>query len=199
MSEEIFKPIFGKSWESLPKVLQKHYANRPFCDDIGISQGNLDISFKGIFKIFIPLFRLLKMLAPYEGKNVFTRVKFCSEKNSNALCFDREFYFPGKKPLRFFSRLFPQKNNEVIEVMSCGIGWRCSYSYENNKVILRHRGYNFKLCGFFIPLPITFLMGEGYAEEEAISENEFRMKMAITHFLFGIIYEYSGRFRMLET
>lgn len=197
MSEEIFKPIFGKSWERLPPVMRQHYANRPYSNDIKIAEGKMDISFGKIFKFFSPLFRFLELLVAYEGKDIFTRVTFRSEENSNALCFDREFFFP-EKPLRFFSKVFPIQGDEVVEVMKCKIGWRCSYSYENGKVLLKHRGYNLALFGFFIPLPITFLVGEGYAQEEAISENEFRMKMTITHFLFGKIYEYKGHFKITE-
>ncbi len=169
MAEEIFKPIFGSSWEMLPLVIRKHYANRPYSSDIAIAEGKMDISFGGFFKILIPLFRILKLLVPYQGKNIFTRVTFRSELDSGALCFDREFHFPGKKPVHFFSRMIPIKKNKIIEVMKCKIGWRFAYSYENNKVLLTHCGYNLALFGFFISLPITFLVGEGYAEEEAVS------------------------------
>lgn len=175
----------------------KHYANRAFSNDVAIAEGKMDVSFGKIFTIFIPLFRLLGLLAPHQGKDVFTRVKFRSESNSNALCFDREFHFLGKKPVHFFSRMVPIGDNEIIEVMKCKIGWRCAYSYENGKVMLKHRGYNLCLFGLFIPLPVTFLVGEGSAWEDALSEDDFQMRMVIQHFLFGVIYEYKGQFRML--
>lgn len=198
MSEEIFKPIFGSNWNKLPLVMRKHYANRPYSHDIAIAEGKMDFRFGIIFKIFLPFFRALKLLVPYQGKDIFTKVTFRSEQDSKALCFDREFHFPQKKPVHFFSRMIPIKENKIIEVMQCKIGWRFVYSYENNKIFLTHRGYNLSLFGFFIPLPITFLVGKGYAEEEALSEDEFRMKMMIKHFLFGIIYEYKGQFKMVK-
>jgi hypothetical protein len=198
MSEEIFKPIFGNNWQSLSPVMQKHYANHPFSNDISIAEGKMEINFGKIFRFFSPLFRILGMLAPYQGKDIFTRVKFRSEINSNALCLDREFHFSDKKIVRFFSRMTPIKNNEVVEIMACRIGWRCAFSYENGKVYLKHRGYNFVIFGFFIPLPITFLVGEGSAFEESLSEDEFRMRMVIKHFLFGEIYEYKGHFKIIK-
>lgn len=199
MSEEIFKPIFGNSWNNLPAVIQKHYANRPYSDDVTIAEGKMNVSFGKIFQIFLPIFRALKLLVPYRGKDVFTRVTFRSELKSTAFCLDREFYFPNQKPVRFYSRLLPISGNEIVEIMQCKIGWRCAYSYESGKVFLKHRGYNLVLFGLFIPLPITLLVGSGHAEEEALSDNEFRMKMVINHFLFGVIYEYAGQFKIIKT
>ena len=197
MSEPIFKKVFGSSWDKLPQVMHKHYSNRPFCNDIKIAEGKMDVSFGKVFAFFAPLFSFFKLLVPLQGVDIPVRVTFRSEKNSNALHFEREFFFDNKKPVQFFSRMIPLQKNEVVEVMSCKIGWRFSYSFERGLVLLKHRGYNLFLCGIFIPLPITFLVGVGYAQEEAISENEFRMKMTITHFLFGKIYEYKGQFKIL--
>lgn len=198
MSQEIFKFVFGESWNRLPPVMRKHYANRPRSKDSVIVEGKMDIEFGIIFKILAPLLRLLKMLVPYQGQDIFVRVTFLSEENSDALCFNREFYFAGKAPVQFFSRMIVVQKNEIIELMKCKIGWRFCYSFENGKVLLKHRGYNLFLFGKFISLPLTLLFGEGYAEEEALSEDEFAMKMTIKHFLFGKIYEYRGRFKIIK-
>lgn len=197
-SLEIFKPVFGASWNQLPPVLKKHYANHAFSEETGIAEGKLDINFNKIFQIFVPIFHLLKILTPYKGKDVPTVVKFVSKLNSSAFIFEREFYFLGKNPIKFSSKMFPLKKNEIVEVMKCGIGWHCACSYENNKVLLRHRGYALKLFNFFIPLPLTFLIGTVSAEEEAISDDEFRMKMSVQHFLFGELYGYGGTFKMVK-
>jgi len=36
-----------------------------------------------------------------------------------------------------------------------------------------------------------------YAEEEKVDDNQFRMKMKITHPLFGDIFKYSGIFKII--
>lgn len=42
MSEPIFKSIFGESWDFLSPVMKKHYANRPYTDDVTVVEGTLD-------------------------------------------------------------------------------------------------------------------------------------------------------------
>ena len=64
---------------------------------------------------------------------------------------------------------------QVLEIMPYGLCWKLQYSWENNKVILRHKGYALHLFGKIIPFPVTWLFGEGYAEETPINDHEFDM------------------------
>ena len=102
MSEPIFKKVFGKAWDELPQVMHKHYSNRPFCDDVEIAEGKMDVSFGKIFGFFAPLFSFLKLLSPIKGNDIPTRVTFRSDKNYNSLAFEREFFFPKRKKYNFF-------------------------------------------------------------------------------------------------
>ncbi|HFB64212.1 MAG TPA: DUF4166 domain-containing protein [Aeromonadales bacterium] len=79
-----------------------------------------------------------------------------------------------------------------------GINWKMHYLWQDNRVKLIHIGYVFNFFGHFIPLPVTFLMGKGYAEEKAIDENTFGMKVQISHPWWGIIYQYNGTFKVTE-
>jgi hypothetical protein len=90
------------------------------------------------------------------------------------------------------------KGNEVIEIMRFGLGWKMRYSWDGEKVILAHCGYALNLFGHFIPLPLTILLGAGYAEEHAIDDNTFEMLTHITHPWWGKIYEYKGRFEVVN-
>jgi hypothetical protein len=49
-----------------------------------------------------------------------------------------------------------------------------------------------------IPLPLVLVLGKGAAEEEVLSDDSFRMWMAVTHPLFGESYRYDGTFRISE-
>ncbi|PIR38116.1 MAG: hypothetical protein COV35_07705 [Alphaproteobacteria bacterium CG11_big_fil_rev_8_21_14_0_20_39_49] len=193
-----FRPIFGDSWSSLPPVMSKHYANRPYSNDIVTVKGKMDVKFNWFIKLMSPFLRLSGALVPYEGNDIPTIVRFKSEPHSNVFCFDREFRFVNKKPFHFNSRMIPQNGNEVIEFMRFGIGWKCKYSYDGKKVVLAHKGYVWKIFNINIPVPIGLLLGSGYAEEEALSDNSFKMKMVITHMLFGKMYEYKGTFKVVE-
>ena len=194
MTQPIFKSIFGKVWDKMPEVMHKHYANRPFSDEKFTAKGHLDINFKWYLK---PIIYISGILPPYIEKSVPVTVDFISKKNSNAFCLNRTFYFKGKKPFNFHSKLLPVKNSEVMEILKYGLAWHCNYLWQNNKVILKHKGYSLRVFGRNISLPITWLLGNIEAEESVISEDEFSMFVKMTHPIFGKIYEYKGQFRII--
>ncbi|OUR88472.1 hypothetical protein A9Q81_23800 [Gammaproteobacteria bacterium 42_54_T18] len=195
MSDEpIFKSIFGESWDDLPPVMQKHYSNRPFTDDVTVVDGTLDLMCSGPMRIFSPLFWLMKGIPPKNEKDVPVTVNFKSDRSSKSFHFNRIFHFKSRRPYQFRSRMIQTEGNEVIEVMRFGIGWRMSYVWEDERVKLKHKGYVLCVFGIFIPVPLTFLMGEGYAEEVGVDDNTFDMSVSITHALWGKVYGYKGRF-----
>lgn len=189
-----FKSIFKTTWEKLPSVFQKRYANRPYSNDLASVEGNMEISFSRLMSIMMPILRLMHILVPYQGKDISVKVDFRSSADSDATFLDRKFYFHGKPPYEFNSCVQPIKDTEVIERMSCGIGWKMHYFYDGEKVIMEHKGYVFKLFGYDIPLPLELFIGKGYAEETVIDENSYRVTMSISHKLFGTLYSYAGDF-----
>ena len=195
-SQPIFRSIFGDTWNSLPSVMHKHYANRPYCDDVVRVEGRMDVEFGWLVKLLSPLLRIVGALVPYQGKDIPVTVHFRSEPDSNAYCLDRTFNFPDKKPYIFYSRMVQIKDDVIVEFMKYGIGWKHRFYYNGEKVILEHRGYVWKIFGATIPVPLGLFLGRGYAEEEALNENSFRMEMNITHPLFGKMYEYRGVFEV---
>src|SRR6185312_9556995 len=179
-SEQTFKSIFGSAWEKLPPVFQKRYSNRPYSHDITTVEGKMDITLSKAMSCLAPLLRLLHVLVPYKGKNIPVKVDFRSEIDSTAVCLDRKFYFPGKQPYEFNSRMQIIKDNDVIERMSFGVSWKSYYFYDSEKVIMQHKGYVWKIFGLNIPLPLEIFIGKGHAEEEAIDDNSYRVTMAIS-------------------
>lgn len=190
-----FKSVFGSAWNKLPPVFKKRYANRPYSQDITTVEGKMDINFSKIMACLLPIFRLLHVLVPYKGKNIPAKVNFCSRSNSNAVYFERKFYLATKKqPYQFNSRMDIIKENEVIERMALGMGWKTHYFYDGHKIIMQHKAYVLRIFGLEIRLPLELLMGVGHAEEEAIDDNSYRVSMTIKHPLFGIMYSYAGDF-----
>lgn len=47
--------------------------------------------------------------------------------------------------------------------------------------------------------PYTHDIGKGYAEEEVINENTYRVTMTLTHAVFGEMYRYEGGFTFTRT
>ncbi|MEN8205431.1 MAG: DUF4166 domain-containing protein [Pseudomonadota bacterium] len=192
----IFKPIFGKNWDNLPTVIQKHYANLPYSNDLITVEGTLDVTCGRAFRLLSPLFHLLRSIPPYTGCGVPVTVNYRSTPDTREFHLDRTFRFEGKKPWRFYSRMLQTGGNEVIEIMRFGIIWRMVYLWEDNKVILRHKGYGIRIFGHLIPLPLTAILGEGNAEEVAVDDETFSMFVEIRHPWWGKIYEYKGQFRI---
>jgi len=196
--DPIFKSIFAEQWATLPVVMHKHYANRPFSDDVGKVEGKMDVEFGWLVKLLSPMLRLVGALVPYQGKDIPVTVAFRSEPDSNRFCLDRTFNFPQKKPYVFFSRMVPIERDIVVELMKYGIGWKHRFYYKDDKVILEHIGYAWNVLDKMLPIPLGLLLGHGYAEEQALDENSFQMKMNITHPLFGKMYEYRGVFKVTD-
>lgn len=192
--KQVFKSIFGAAWNNLPLAFQKRYMNRPFSNDITTVEGKMDIYFSKLMSWFMPIFRLCHVLVPYQGKDVPVKVDFRSELNSAAIYLDRKFYFADKKPFEFNSRMEVINENDVVERMFLGIGWRMHYFYDGNKIIMQHKSYIVRLFGLNIRLPLEIFLGKGHAEEEVIDDNTYRVTMTMTHPLFGLMYSYSGNF-----
>lgn len=196
--QPIFESVFGSQWGQLPPVMHKHYANRPYTQDVVTVEGRMNIEISPFARLLSPLLRLAGALVPYAGDNIPVTVHFRSDPHSNAYGFDRLFHFPGKAPYPFRSRMYPIGGSDVVECMRIGIGWHARYSWDGHKVLMTYQGYAVRLFGRLIHLPVGWLIGYGNAWEEAIDEHRFRMYMDIRHPLFGKIYVYRGEFTVTE-
>lgn len=195
-NEPTFKAVFGQSWHELPLVLRKHYANHPYTEEVTTFNGILDVTCKPPLLWMSPVMRLLGQIPAYNQAGVPVTVHFESETDSKAFSFNRVFHFSTGKPYHFHSRMYQIQADEVVEIMRFGFGWRMKYSWDGEKVILAHKGYAVQLMGHLIPLPITALLGKGYAEEYPIDDNTFDMNVSIVHPWFGKMYGYQGRFEV---
>ena len=190
----IFKTIFGEAWNELPEVMKDHYALRPFSDDIIKVEGHLNVKVSPLVSLMA---RLTGLLVPYSGKNIPTTVVFHSDR-AGGFHFKRTFSFPDKGDVHFNSRMEWVKENELIEWMRFGIGWRIVYAWGDGRVSLTHRGYVWRIFGFKIPLPLEIMMGRGFAEEYPVSEDTFRMWTHAKHRWFGPLFGYDGEFKITD-
>ena len=196
--EPTFRPIFGAEWSSMPVVLRKHYANRPFSHDVVVAEGVMQVETSWLMRLLAPALRLLGAFPPFAGSNIPVKVTFRSEPDSQDFILDREFAFPERGTFRFRSSMEPCGGNEVIEWMRGGIGWRSAISFADHRVRLSHRGYAIRLFGRHVRLPLEAFIGRGEAWEEALDAERFAMAMTIRHPIFGNLYGYSGTFTVRE-
>jgi len=194
----IFQNIFGDQWNGLPPVMRKHYANRAYTNDVTVMEGIMTVESSTMAKLMSPAFRLLGTLVPYEDKDIPVTVTALSNPNTAQYIFDREFRFKDRKVYRFKSAMEHVAGKDVVEFMRFGVGWRSAFNWDGEKVTLEHRGYVWRIFGVLLPLPMTWLMGKGYAEEIPLSKSTFKMKMYIHHPWWGKIYEYRGTFKIVS-
>ncbi len=194
----IFKQIFGKLWDKLPTVMKKHYANRAYTTDEVVATGTMKVEISLYAKLLSPLMKLFGALVPITGDHIPTTVTYRSNKDNSNFELDRVLNFPNGLSYQFQSYLEPQRENEVVETMRSGIGWHAAYEYDGKRVFIIHKGYKVHLFGRRISLPLVFLLGRGFAFEEAIDEDTFSMYMEIVHPLFGRVYSYSGQFKITK-
>jgi len=197
-NKPIFQTVFGNKWNDLPPVMHTHYVNRPYSGDTTVVEGTLDVTCRQPLRFLAPILRFLGQIPVSNEKNVPVTVRFQSNHETKELHFIRTFHFRNSRPYVFHSRMLQIKDNEVIEIMRFGLTWKMLFVWDGRKVMLLHKGYGLQLFGHFIALPLTYLMGEGYAEEIAVDDITFDMITHITHPWWGRIYEYKGRFRVIK-
>lgn len=191
----VFKEVFGDTWPNLPPVIKAHYAARSYSEDRVIVDGHLNVYVHPLLGFFA---RLTGLLVPFSGENVPVRVTFKAAHHDNTLEFDRVFSFKGRKPVHFRSKMRPQPNGDVIELMRFGFGWRFRCEWRKNRVILSHLGYVWRFLGMNIPMPFSLILGKGYAEESPVSDTEFSMWTHTMHPLFGKMFGYEGSFTITD-
>ena len=193
--QPLFKKVFGADWDRLPPIMKKHYAVRPYSEDVVVVNGALNITMLWYISL---MSRISGMLVSQSGDNIPVTVTFKSGKHVSGFQFQRIFNYPDKKSIRFFSRMEYVGGNEMIEFMGMGIGWRCTYLWDGQKIQLNHRGYVWHLFNIDIPLPLEWVLGKGYAQEMPIDDDNFSMWMHTIHPLFGKTLAYSGNFKITE-
>ncbi|WP_395374235.1 DUF4166 domain-containing protein [Marinicella sp. W31] len=197
--EPIFKPVFGDDWEKLPPVLQQHYSIRPYTDDVVIVKGHLDIRCAWLMRIMTPLFWLIGSVPVKNAKGISVTARFEADADTQAFHFKRKFFFKPDKPYRFESQLFKLPTNEVIEMMGMGVCWRARFIWEDERIKMKHQGFCWRIFGHLMPLPLTWLLGKGYAEEWAVAEDTYAMCINMKHRLWGQVYEYKGQFKIVDS
>lgn len=192
--EPIFASVFGDQWQQLPPVMKKHYANHPYSNEVHIVEGMLNVFCRPPLVWLSPLLKRMGQIPPFNDTDVRVTVKFESDLDSKSFHFNRTFYFKGRKPHVFHSRMLQAEGNEVMEMMSFGLVWKSKFFWDGEKVVLSHSGYAVRLLGHVVPLPITWLLGAGNAIEVPVDDETFDMQVNITHPWWGEIYGYHGRF-----
>jgi len=124
------------------------------------------IHHSNVAKLFIPFGLLFGAVVPYKGKDKAVDVHYISRANNN-LYWDRVFKFQHSD-FHFKSYMESIEQGEVIEFVRYGIGIRLNVSAEEGVLVFRDIGYLWRIFGFDIPIPGSWLMGQVYVAERPI-------------------------------
>ncbi len=190
----IFHPILGDDWSRLPPVLRRHYDHHAYSQDSLTLHGWLDVSLQPWLGW---LNRCTGMLVSRKGTRIPTTVILRASPETDHLHFHRTFHYP-QGAQTFHSTMQPIGGNQFIEWMRLGLGWKLAYQWHDAQqtLTLQHRGYVWRLLRWHVPIPLHWLLGQGYAEEKAINDNCFAMWTACTHPLWGVTFRYAGEFTL---
>ena len=194
-----FEPVFGDAWHLMPPVFHRHYANRPFTEDVTVAEGVMDIACHGPVRWLAPVMNWMGQIPAMNEHGVSVRVEYRSDPATRAFHFRRIFSMPGDRDYEFRSRMLQVDGAEMVEIMRFGLCWRFRYGWDGEKVVLCHRGYGLSLCGIRLPLPLGLLIGRSDAQETAVDDDTFEMVTRIVHPWWGLVYEYQGRFTVSQT
>lgn len=196
--EPVLKQALGSEWSSLAPVIQAHYGLTPFTDEQVRLKGNMDRVFHSrVVSPLIPVAALAGAMVPYRGHNIPIEVMNYSVPGKPSYFWRRTFFFPGKKPYEFRSRMICTGSGELTEYVRFGLGLRLHVSVKNGGLVEKELGYVLRVGRWSIPMPIHVLLGKSYVEEMPISDLEYEMQWIITHPIFGETFAYSGRFSLI--
>ena len=199
MAESVFQTVLAESWSDLGSVIRQHYFLRPYSDDYICVCGEMsEIYHSWIAKIILPFGVLFGAVVPYRANNVPIDVHYTSRKNNANIYWDRVFKFSEKNHYHFKSHMEHVRGNEVIEFVRFGVGMRLKVTAENGAIVFRGNGYIWRIFGMDIPIPVNLIFGNAYVEERPLDENNFSMKMILSHSIFGVMFRYEGKFSLGE-
>ncbi len=197
MTVPVFKQVLADDWDNLGNVIKRHYFLTPFSEDYMCVKGQMqEIYHSTIAKLFIPFGLIFGAVVPYRAKQIPIDVHYNSNPDTGHLYWDRVFKFPDKKHFHFKSHMEHVGGNEVIEFVRFGVGMRLQVTAEDGALVFRDKGYILRIGSIKIPIPVNWVFGNVYVEERPVDEDNFTMKMELTHPLFGVMFRYHGQFSL---
>lgn len=193
----LFEQALGEQWSQLHPTVRRHYDLKP--GDELLLRGEMSEVFHSLWvKPFIIFGRLFGALVPYRGNNVPVEVHNLCKESSNALHFRRTFFFPGRKPYPFISRMEHLADNEIVEFVRLGLGIRMTLSVKEGALCFATNGYLWRAGPLRLTLPDWLFFGSGVITERGVDAENVDLDFSLVHPLFGLSFRYAGRFKIID-
>jgi hypothetical protein len=189
----------GAQWQRLHPAVRRHY---DICAD-GIARLQLsgtmyEVDHASCIKPLMWIGWLFGALVPYRGRNLPVAVINTARPGRSTLFWERLFYFPGKEPIRFVSRMENGKDHEIIEYVRANLGIRMALSERDGALCYTSLGYRWDLGPLKLHLPDWLLLGKATILERGLDERTIELSFDIHHPVFGRTFTYSGSFVLEE-
>jgi hypothetical protein len=194
---ELFKKIMGKKWIDLHPDIQKRFDKNPLPGSPLRYHGNLEelsCTFWGKLMGWVTMLFAKGALIPYTAYNFPVDIQVYSKKNCPFIFKERSYRLPGRKPILFTSYMKESEKGEVLEYVGAGLGMKLLVFEKDGNLHFKSDGYFWDIGICRIPLPSVFTPGDTYLMHINEGRNQFRIRIDITHKLFGKMFVQAGVF-----
>jgi len=196
-TQSLFALALGPAWEQLHPAVRRHYDIHQGGEVL--LHGRMSEIYHSLWvKPFILFGRVFGALVPYRGKDVPVEVHNSCEDDNIHLQFRRRFFFPGRKPYRFNSRMEHMSGNEIVEFVRFGLGIQMKLSVDGDALCYRTAGYLWRIGKRHISLPDWVFFGSGTIVERGVDQDRINLDFTLVHPLFGTSFRYAGIFSIVE-
>ncbi len=197
---ELFKSILGSKWESLHPDIQKRFEKNPIPGNPLKYTGNLEelsCSRWGKLLGFVTKPLIKGALIPYTEFDVPVDIQVYTKEGCSYIFKQRNYKLSNSKPIMFTSYMRQSSKGEVLEYVGMGLGMKLIVFEKDTNLHFKSDGYFWDIGLFKIPIPDILSPGATYLTHLNEGENQFRIRIDITHKLFGKMFVQAGVFNEL--
>lgn len=134
-------------------------------------------------------------LTPYSGKDVPTIVRVYENRDNTGTVWEREYFFPNRKPLIIRSTKMLDRDEILLESVDGGIRMRLKVFEEQGRLVFLSTSYFIKVLGMRICIPSLFTPGVTRVEHIDEGNDFFRFILSMNHPYLGEMFYQEGVFR----
>ena len=199
---ELFKKVMGEKWFKLHPDIQARFEKNPLPGSPLKYRGNLEeisCSFWGKILGYITKPFVRGALIPYTAYNFPVDITVYSKQNCPHIFKQRIYQIPKDKVIEFTSYMKESKNGDILEYVGAGLGMKLVVFEKDGNLHFKSDGYFWDIGICRIPLPDLLSPGDTYLMHINEGKDKFRIRIDITHKIFGKMFVQAGVFRQIES
>ena len=195
-----FARLVGEGWQRLPPAVRDRFSEKPLPGRpiryIGIMKTMTCSPAGWALAQFCRLFGT--PFAPGRGRDVPTMIRLGAVTGEDAVIWDREYRYPGRRPVLVRSIKRIGDDGRLLECVGGGFGMSLDVYEEGGALHFRSRRYFWRRGSRLFWLPRGLGPGLTHVVHEDLGNGHFRFRMTVRHPLFGTLFHQDGIFRREE-